>query len=153
MVLTPQNGSCFYSCIWLGTEATSEQLREWQCAHRHANSVAKDAEREAFEKKVAQEIADRYQKGIDAEKIPEEWQYEDIAKASDVTVDVFMLHKTAMQSTVNPGAKKSIKALYVTTSNKKEITEGTGHFHLLVDEPLIGADGQGGNWGGSTGSS
>ena len=150
VVLTPAIGSCLYSCIVLA-KASTDFVYEWHCTTRLSNGVARDPERAAAEKDMAQKIASKYETDVDAERIPMPAEYEPIACALGVTLDVHFLYAGELvHFYINRGSDVTVR-LFLSGSGGSTLRDCTGHFDFIfMEQPQLGeTDGANahGGWG------
>ena len=141
VVLTPAIGSCLYSCIVLA-QGSEEFVYEWHCMHRYPNGVARDPERELMEKKMAQDVADMYGPNVNAERTPKPEEYEPIAVAFGITLDIHFLYSGELAHFyINKGNEQKVK-LFLCGSGGSSLTDCKGHFDLIVlEQPALGQPG------------
>ena len=90
MVVMFATGSCLYSIAM--AHLTEDEFYEWNCVSQYANGVAKEPQREAEVKRLAQGVANRYKDTIEAEHMQEPPEYEAIVKSLDIALDVHMIY-------------------------------------------------------------
>ena len=134
LVVTPAVGSCIYSCIAL-SRMTDEQVQERRCVWRYANGVARDDARAKYEKELASKVAAEYKNDVNAEKTPDESEYEAIAKATEVTLDVCMFYAgNLVHFYVNEKPGVVVKVLY-SGKGGEGLRDSKGHFDFISMVP------------------
>ena len=135
IVPTPRVGSCIYSCIALSKKGP-EFVREWNCVPRRENGVALHGDREKLEEEAAAEVARLYSEDADPQHVPQPKEYDQIAKANGVSLDVHLHYEGKLcHFLVNPGSSTVVKVLY-TTVGGQNLRDGSGHFDFLMDQTL-----------------
>ena len=85
---------------------------------------------------MAQKICQEVGLLEDAEHVPEERLYSDIAERLHLCLHIFHFSEQALvRSIVNPDGDTIVRLLYTTTGGQSE-RDGSGHFDFLADSML-----------------
>ena len=83
MMVTPATASCLHSPIAMAL-LSEEELYEWSCVALYANGAAKEPQRAAEEKRLANGVANGYKEMIEAEYLQEPAECRAIARSLDI---------------------------------------------------------------------
>ena len=113
--------------------------------------MATELERASYEKGLAQNVADEYKADVDAEHVPDSKEYDLIAKALHLTLDVHMLYADQLlHFYLNPGQAHVVKVFLSSTGGHTQ-SDGKGHFDFIVatnpDLTSIASDADHSGWG------